>query len=140
MNPTKAFSPACLFYSLAAFGGWATTDALGRYAMLHMGISQQNSIWIITLFALVPVMALITLKKEWQRLKPRHPWLLLLRSAITVAEMWLIFMALKQLPLAVCFAGFFTTPVWTALISRIFLKENSALHNGRPYWPLLQEP
>ncbi|HVR67070.1 MAG TPA: EamA/RhaT family transporter, partial [Verrucomicrobiae bacterium] len=67
-------------------------------------------IFVSNLFTLIPVALLIRHEGGLHKLKPRHPWLVGLRSILLAIDMVLVFYAFVELPLADAYALIFAVP------------------------------
>ena len=74
-----------LGFAFAAFAVFATHDAVIKALGVNFSVFQ--IIFFAMLFAFVPMSVLMLADKQVDNFRPRHPWLILLRSVTTVIAM-----------------------------------------------------
>lgn len=80
-------------------------------------------IFVSNLFTLIPVALLIRHEGGLHKLRPRHPWLVGLRSILLAIDMVLVFYAFVELPLADAYALIFAVPMVVTALSVPMLGE-----------------
>jgi len=110
-----------LIAALVAFGIFSTHDALikalgGSYPAFQI-------VFFSILFAFVPMSILMLADKAVDNFRPRHPWLVLLRSFLTIISMSCAFYAFTALPLAEVYALLFAMPLLITALSVPLLGE-----------------
>ncbi|PVB60544.1 DMT family transporter [Labrenzia sp. 011] len=110
-----------LIAALVAFGIFSSHDAVikslgGSYPVFQI-------IFFSMLFAFVPMSILMLADKVVDNFRPRHPWLVLLRSCLTIVSMSCGFYAFTSLPLAEVYALLFTMPLLITAFSVPLLGE-----------------
>lgn len=111
--------------ALLAFGSFATHDALikvlgGQYTVFQI-------IFFSVLFSFVPMTIALTADTTVANLRPRHPWLVAIRTAMMIIGMVSAFFAFTRLPLAQTYALLFATPLLITALSIPFLGEKVGL-------------
>jgi drug/metabolite transporter (DMT)-like permease len=101
--------------ALAAFGAFATTDAIVKLASDALPVQQVA--FYMTLASLLPILAVIGREGGFARFWPSVPGLVLLRSAFAVGSTLFAFHAFARLPLADVYAIIFTVPLWVTILS-----------------------
>jgi drug/metabolite transporter (DMT)-like permease len=76
-----------------------------------------------SLFALLPVLPLFLAQSRTVSLRPRDPWGHVLRGAVGVSGMILVYYGVGRLPLADSTAIAFTVPLWVTALARPMLGE-----------------
>ncbi|MBN9669530.1 DMT family transporter [Roseibium aggregatum] len=107
--------------ALFAFAFFSSHDAIikalgGTYSVFQI-------IFFSMLFAFVPMSTMMLADKAIDNFRPRHPWLVLLRSALTISSMSCAFYAFTVLPLAEVYALLFATPLLVTALSVPLLGE-----------------
>ena len=110
-----------LGFAFAAFAVFATHDAVIKALGVNFSVFQ--IIFFAMLFAFVPMSVLMLADKQVDNFRPRHPWLILLRSVTTVIAMSTAFYAFTVLPLAEVYALLFATPLLITAMSAVLLGE-----------------
>jgi len=110
-----------LVAALVAFGIFSTHDAIiktlgGAYPAFQI-------VFFSMLFAFVPMSMLMLADKAIDNFRPRHPWLVLLRSCLTIVSMSCGFYAFTALPLAETYALLFAMPLLITAFSVPLLGE-----------------
>ncbi|GAB4533989.1 MAG: DMT family transporter [Roseibium sp.] len=110
-----------LIAALAAFAIFSTHDALikalgGSYPAFQI-------VFFSILFAFVPMSILMLADRAVDNFRPRHPWLVLLRSFLTIISMSCSFFAFTALPLAEVYALLFAMPLLITALSVPLLGE-----------------
>ncbi|MFY2824343.1 DMT family transporter [Ruegeria sp. MALMAid1280] len=110
-----------LGYAFAGFAIYASHDALikvlgGTYSVMQI-------IFFATLFSFVPMAVTILADRTTGNFLPRHPWLVLLRSALMVTSMVCAFYAFSVLPLAEVYSLLFSFPLIVTVLSIPILGE-----------------
>lgn len=108
--------------SLAAFGLYACSDV--SIKALGLGMSSFQVMFFGAAFTLPWIIGQMALSRPRPSLRPRLPGLTALRVAITLVNAALVTYTFTQLPLAECYAIFFTMPLMVTVLA----------------WPLLGEP
>lgn len=117
-------SPAlAIGLSLMAFFLFTAGDALGKWLQAGYGAAQILVTINLVALAVMAVMAIWTrgIKKAFHSTRWK---LLFLRGLLMGGSTMLVFIAIKHLPLPDFYGIIFLTPIWVALISRVFLKEH----------------
>jgi len=107
--------------ALFAFAFFSSHDAIikslgGTYTVFQI-------IFFSMLFAFVPMSTMMLADKAIDNFRPRHPWLVLLRAALTISAMSCAFYAFTVLPLAEVYALLFATPLLVTALSVPLLGE-----------------
>ncbi|POF32239.1 DMT family transporter [Roseibium marinum] len=110
-----------LVAALVAFAIFSSHDAVikslgGSYPVFQI-------IFFSMLFAFVPMSMLMLADKAVDNFRPRHPWLVLLRSCLTIVSMSCGFYAFTALPLAEVYGLLFTMPLLITAFSVPLLGE-----------------
>lgn len=114
--------------SLAAFGIYATHDVVVKY--LGGSFSAVQIIFFSGLLSF-PILSVMLLgDRRDENLVPRHPWWSLLRAGSAVISGVLGFYAFSKLPLAQCYAIFFSMPLLITLMAIPMLGEKVGLRRG----------
>jgi drug/metabolite transporter (DMT)-like permease len=110
-----------LGFAFLAFGLFATHDAIIK--ALGADYSVFQIIFFAMLFAFVPMAILVLADQSTGNFRPRHPWLLLARSLLSLTAMSSAFFAFVTLPLAEVYALLFATPLLITALSVPLLGE-----------------
>lgn len=107
--------------ALFAFALFSSHDAIikalgGSYPVFQI-------IFFSMLFAFVPMSMLMLADKAAANFRPRHPWLVLLRSVLAIVSMSCAFYAFTSLPLAEVYALLFAMPLLVTALSVPLLGE-----------------
>lgn len=119
-SPLKGLGAA-----FGAFALFATHDAIIK--ALGMEIAVFQIIFFAMLFAFVPMAVVMLADRQVDNFRPRHPWLILGRAAMTVLAMASAFYAFTVLPLAEVYALLFATPLLITALSPLLLGEKVRL-------------
>lgn len=101
--------------------GLAAQEGLFKWLMESYALTQVLA--IRSLLMLVLIVAVVALRGELSRLRPRHPGFVLARACIMLVAFAGYFNGLKQLPLADAVALGFGAPLFVALLSAPLLGE-----------------
>jgi drug/metabolite transporter (DMT)-like permease len=110
-----------LGFAFLAFGLFATHDAIIK--ALGQDYSVFQIIFFATLFAFIPMSILILADQTSANFRPRHPWLVIARSLLSLTAMSAAFYAFVTLPLAEVYALLFATPLLITALSVPLLGE-----------------
>jgi S-adenosylmethionine uptake transporter len=110
-----------LSFAFASFAIFATHDAVIK--VLGANFSVFQIIFFAMLFAFVPMSIMMLADRQVDNFRPRHPWLIVIRSATTVIAMSAAFHAFTVLPLAEVYALLFATPLLITAMSAWLLGE-----------------
>lgn len=116
------------FLSLAAFGVYATHDAVVKF--LGADYSPFQTIFFSTLFGFPLITIMLMRDKTDANLRPRHPWWVGVRTAVAIINVVAAFYAFSNLPLAQAYAVIFATPILITLMAIPMLGEKIGLHRG----------
>ncbi|MCK5425746.1 MAG: DMT family transporter [Emcibacter sp.] len=105
-----------LLYALSYAGLWATVRSLASE------IHPMVLVFYRTLFGAILILPLF-LRDDLQSLKTNQLSLYTLRGVLSISTVFLIFFALRHIPLADAVAYSYLTPIFTALLAVFFLKE-----------------
>ncbi len=110
-----------LGFAFLGFAVFASHDVLikvlgGTYSVLQI-------IFFATLFSFVPMAVTILTDRATGNFLPRHPWLILLRSALMITGMSCAFYAFSVLPLAEVYSLLFSFPLIVTVLSIPILGE-----------------
>ena len=108
-------------FALIAFSIFSCADAGVKWLTERYSVFQ--IIFVSNLFTLIPVALLIRQEGGLHKLKPRHPWLVGLRSILLAIDMVLVFYAFTELPLADAYALIFAVPMVVTALSVPILGE-----------------
>ncbi|PLL11981.1 EamA/RhaT family transporter [Tabrizicola sp. TH137] len=114
--------------SLAAFGIYATHDVVVKY--LGGTFSAVQIIFFSGLLSFPLLSVMLMGDRRDENLVPRHPWWSLLRALSAVISGVLAFYAFSTLPLAQCYAIFFSMPLLITIMAIPMLGEKVGLHRG----------
>lgn len=114
--------------SLAAFGIYATHDVVVKY--LGGSYSPFQLIFFAGLLSFPLVTILLMSDKTDGNLIPKHPWWTALRTLCAVLTGLGGFYAFSQLPLAQCYAIFFSMPLIITLLAIPILGEKVGVRRG----------
>jgi S-adenosylmethionine uptake transporter len=113
--------PRGIAFAVLAFAIFSCADAAVKWLSATHSIFQ--IIFLSTLFAFVPVAALVRREGGLAVLRPRHPGLVALCPLLLAADMVLVFFAFTRLPLADAYTMLFTTPMLVTALSVRLLGE-----------------
>jgi S-adenosylmethionine uptake transporter len=108
-------------FAVLAFAIFSCADAAVKWLSATHSIFQ--IIFLSTVFAFVPVAALVVREGGMSALRPRHPGLVALRALLLAADMVFVFFAFTRLPLADAYTMLFTTPMLVTALSVPLLGE-----------------
>ncbi|TCD14119.1 DMT family transporter [Oricola cellulosilytica] len=108
-------------FAVVAFALFATHDAIIKG--LGAGYSVFQIIFFAMLFSFVAAAILVLADSSTGNFRPRHPWLILARSLLSVTGMSAAFFAFVSLPLAEVYALLFATPLLITALSVPLLGE-----------------
>ena len=120
MNPSSAFRGA--LFGLAAFGSYAGSDVMVKF--LGKGMNSFQVMFLAAAFTLPFIIGQIAVTNRGGSLKPVLPLWTWARIGITLVNSALVTYTFTHLPIAQCYAIFFTMPLMITLLA----------------WPLLGEP
>lgn len=120
MKASIAFRGA--LFGLASFGCYAGTDVMVKY--LGTGMSSFQVMFLAAAFTLPFIIAQIAVTNRGGSLKPVLPLWTWARIVITLVNSALVTYTFTHLPIAQCYAVFFTMPLMITILA----------------WPLLGEP
>jgi drug/metabolite transporter (DMT)-like permease len=121
MNSGSNSTARGLGFAFLAFGLFATHDAIIKALGSDYSIFQ--IIFFAMLFAFVPMAILMLADQSTGNFRPRHPWLVLTRSVLSLTAMTAAFYAFVTLPLAEVYALLFATPLLITALSVPLLGE-----------------
>ncbi len=115
MPPTNPAGLRGAAFALTAFAIYSTHDVIIK--ALGEVYSPFQIIFFSTLFGF-PVVAVMLMRDRTDgNLRPRHPWLVALRTAATVVTATTVFYAFAVLPLAETYAIIFATPLLITILA-----------------------
>src|SRR5262245_520789 len=109
-------------FALIAFSIFSCADAGVKWLTERYSVFQ--IIFVSNLFTLIPVALLIRHEGGIHNLRPRHPWLVGLRSILLAIDMVLVFYAFVELPLADAYSLIFAVPMVVTALSVPILGEH----------------
>lgn len=98
-------------------------DAIAKYMANFVGMSPGQVTFYRFFFQVLCTVPLVFMAGGREMLRPKRPWMNLLRGAIHGAASLLFFAAVKYMPLADVFAIYFVEPFILTAMSAIFLGE-----------------
>ena len=105
------------FLVVSAQGLFALTDSFAPFVADDMSIWQFQA---IRAALMLPVaFAVAVMFGSWQRILPRSPGPVALRTILSVLALGAYFAVLPVLPFGQAAAGFFTTPIWVVICLRL---------------------
>lgn len=110
-----------LGFAFLAFGLFATHDAIVK--ALGQDYSVFQILFFAVLFAFIPMAILVLADQTSANFRPRHPWLVIARSFLSLTAMSAAFYAFVNLPLAEVYALLFATPLLITALSVPLLGE-----------------
>lgn len=110
-----------ILIAVMAFAVFSGTDALVK--VLAIGVSAPQVTFMVTLIALVALIAYAAATGQLRLLLPRHPGLAFLRALFLATDTILIHYAFSVLPLADAYLLAFLTPLLVALMGFVLLGE-----------------
>jgi len=114
--------PHGIAFALAAFTIFSCADAGVKWLSATHSIFQ--IIFMQSLFAFIPVAALVMREGGLKALRPRHPWLVAARALLLAIDMVFVFYAFSRLPLADAYTMLFTAPMLVTALSVPLLGEH----------------
>jgi drug/metabolite transporter (DMT)-like permease len=115
-------SPAIgLGTALLGFAIYATHDAITKHLGAQYSVFQ--IIFFAMLFAFIPMSVLMLADKKTGNFRPKHPWLVLARSGLSVLALSCGFYAFTVLPLAEVYSLLFAAPLLITVFSIPILGE-----------------
>lgn len=111
--------------SILAFGIFSSHDALIKTLGAQYSVFQ--IIFFSALFAFVPLTVMMMADRNIDNFRPRHPWLISIRTVTTIIGMSSAFYAFTVLPLAEVYALLFATPLLITALSVPVLGESVGL-------------
>ncbi|SHM16905.1 DMT family transporter [Roseibium suaedae] len=115
-SPALGFGTAFLGFAL-----YATHDAITKHLGADYSVFQ--IIFFAMLFAFVPTSLMVLGDKAIDNFRPRYPWLVLLRSCLSLTALSCAFYAFTHLPLAEVYSLLFATPLLITIFSIPLLGE-----------------
>ncbi len=103
------------------FAFYATHDAITKHLGVEFSVFQ--IIFFAMLFAFVPMSILMLADRKEDNFRPRHPWLVLLRSGLSIVALSCGFYAFTVLPLAEVYSLLFAAPLLITVFSIPILGE-----------------
>lgn len=107
--------------ALLGFALYATHDALTKY--LGSSYSVFEIIFFAMLFAFVPVAIIMLADKQQANFRPRHPWLVLLRTVLALTSLTAGFYSFTVLPMAEVYSLLFASPLLITIFAIPILGE-----------------
>jgi hypothetical protein len=101
------------FLVVAAQGLFALTDSFAPLVANDMSIWQFQAIRAALMLPVALMVAVMF--GSWQRILPRSPGPVALRTVLSVSALGTYFAVLPVLPFGQAAAGFFTTPIWVVI-------------------------
>ncbi len=111
--------------AMLAYAVFATHDAVIKTLGANYAVFQ--IIFFSVLFAFVPVVVMLLADRSEANLRPRHPWLVVLRTFTMMTSMVCAFYAFSVLSLAETYALLFATPLLITALSVPLLGETVRL-------------
>lgn len=102
-------------FALLAFAIYSAHDVIVKW--LGESYSALQIIFFSTLFGFPVITVMLMRDRTDGNLRPRHPWLVLLRTAATVISTALAFYAFSTLPMAQTYAIIFASPLLITLLA-----------------------
>ena len=121
ITESKPSSLGGLGFAVLGFGLFATHDAIIKALGETYPVFQ--IIFFAMLFAFVPMSMIILADRAVDNFRPHHPWLILMRSVLTIIAMSSAFYAFVNLPLAEVYALLFAAPLLITAFSVPLLGE-----------------
>lgn len=108
-------------FAVLGFALFASHDAIIKALGSHYSVFQ--IIFFVTLFAFVPMSLMILADRAVNNFRPKHPGLILTRSALMIGSMSCAFYAFSTLPLTEVYGLLFATPLLITAFSVPLLGE-----------------
>ncbi|WP_417685956.1 DMT family transporter [Roseibium sp.] len=120
---TKPSSSPVLGLGIAfvGFAFYATHDAITKHLGANFSVFQ--IIFFAMLFAFVPMSVIMLADRKEDNFRPRHPWLVLARSGLSILALSCGFYAFTVLPLAEVYSLLFAAPLLITVFSIPILGE-----------------
>ncbi len=117
------FSPTTQGYilSILAFGFFSGHD--GIIKSIGGSVSVFQIILFASLFAFIPLTVMMMSDRSLENYRPRHPWLIAIRTLLSLTGMSSAFYAFTVLPMTEVYALLFITPLLITALSVPILKE-----------------
>lgn len=112
----RAYGFALLTYVL-----FSSHDAIVKVLVADISVFQ--IIFYESLFGLIPLIIMMLMDKNTGNFRPRHPWLMAIRTGLNLIALSSVFYAFGQLPLAEAYALIFATPLLITALSVPILGE-----------------
>ena len=112
-------------FSLLAFALFTTHDSMIK--AIGEEISVFQIIFFASLFAFIPLTVMMMADRNIDNFRPRHPWLIAVRTVLSLVGMSAAFYAFTVLPLSEVYALIFVTPLLITAFSVPFLGEKVGL-------------
>ena len=112
-------------FSLLSFGFFSSHDAIIK--ALGVDYSVFQIIFFSSLFAFIPLTVMMMADRDLDNYRPRHPWLIGMRTALSLVGMSSAFYAFTVLPLSEVYALLFITPLLITAFSVPLLGEEVGL-------------
>jgi len=112
-------------FALLTFAFFSTHDAIIKVLGAQMSVFQ--IIFYSSLFAFVPLTIMMIADKNHGNFRPRHPWFMAIRTALTLVALSSAFYAFGRLPLSEAYALLFATPLLITAFSVPLLGEKVGL-------------
>ncbi|MBO0347518.1 DMT family transporter [Roseibium limicola] len=119
---SRIFSPVFgIGSALSGFALYATHDALTK----HLGVTYSvfQIIFFAMLFAFVPMAIMMLVDKSEKNFRPRHPWLVMIRTASSLVALSCGFYSFTVLPLAEVYSLLFAAPLLITIFAIPILGE-----------------
>jgi S-adenosylmethionine uptake transporter len=114
-SPLSSANGRGALFALAAFAIYSTHDVVVK--ILGGIYSPFQVIFFSTLFGFPVITVMMIRDKEDGNLRPRHPWLILLRTTLMVTTAASVFYAFSVLPLAQTYAIIFAAPLLITVLA-----------------------
>jgi len=112
-------------FALLSFGFFSSHDAIIK--ALGVDYSVFQIIFFSSLFAFIPLTVMMMADRDLDNYRPRHPWLIGMRTALSLVGMSSAFYAFTVLPLSEVYALLFITPLLITAFSVPLLGEEVGL-------------
>lgn len=119
--PTKNAAVAGILMMLLGILLFSVNDVMGKWLVATYTVGQ---LVLLRSIAALAVIAPFVVKQGIMRtLRPEHPWLQLLRVALSSCEVALFYWAVSYLPLADTMTLWLAAPVWAVVLAALLLGE-----------------
>lgn len=115
-----------IFFAIATFACFSTADAMVK--LLSGGYSVVQIYFVTTLFAAIPIAALVWFSGRPIVLRPRFPKAVALRTLLLAIDMGGAYIAFSRLPLATAYTLIFAGPLVVTALSPLLLGESVGRH------------